>query len=304
MSHPPSSADVQQQDILYEICAPHIARITLNHPETRNAQNTALLYALNDAFDRAALDDAVKVIILAAQGPHFSAGHDLKEGADDYATMVAATADFPTVGTWGGFAQPGAEGPFAREHEVYLGLCERWRNIPKPTIAQVQGKVIAGGLMLVWPCDIIVVADDAFFQDSTLNMGICGVEYFAHPQELGTRKAKEFLFTSDGIDAQEALRIGMVNRVVPRVRLEEETLAIAKRIAGKSSFALKLTKEAINAAEDARGRKTAMQIAFAYHQLLSTHWTWLTGLPANPDFLRNARGSPPGGWTPRQKPSS
>ena len=179
--------------ILYETLPSGIARIVLNRADTRNAQDTAFLYALNDAFDRAAQDDAIKVIVLSANGPHFSSGHDLRE-VDGHGNM----RKHETVGTWSGFGKPGAEAQYAREQEIYVGFCERWRNIPKPTMALVQGKVIAGGLMLIWPCDLIVAAEDAEFLDHTVAMGVGGAEFFAHPWELGVRKAKEFLFTADG----------------------------------------------------------------------------------------------------------
>ena len=178
------------ESILYDEPADHVARITLNRPEKRNAQDTNFLYGLNAAFDRAATDDNVKVIVLASSGPHFSAGHDLMEP-----DPLGAIGKWKTVGTWCGFGCAGAESQMAREKELYLGLCERWRNIPKPTIAQVQGKCIAGGMMLAWPCDIIVAAESASFQDNTVAMGVGGVEFFAHPWELGIRQAKEFLFT-------------------------------------------------------------------------------------------------------------
>lgn len=289
-----------EPNILFDMWAPHVARITLNRPAQRNAQDTAFLYALNDAFNRAALDDQVRVIVLAAAGPHFSAGHDLKEGGDDFGKLVAQTAGYDTVGTWGGFAQPGAEGHFAREMEVYFGLCERWRNLPKPLIAQVHGKVIAGGLMLVWPCDIVIASEDATFHDNTLTMGVCGVEYFAHPWEMGIRKAKEYLFTADVMTAQEAWRIGMVNRIVPRDRLSEETLSLAKRIAEKSSFALKLAKEALNAAQDAQGRRGAMQLAYSYHHLLHSHWQQLGGLPSDPAFFAGSAIASRAGWQKKE----
>jgi enoyl-CoA hydratase len=260
------------ETILYETPAPHIARIVLNRPETLNAQDTRLLYELNDAFDIAAQDDDIKVIVLAANGPHFSSGHDLRE-QDPYQKM----ADFRTVGTWCGFTCAGAEAQMAREKEIYLGFCERWRNIPKPTIAAVQGKVIAGGLMLIWPCDIIIASDDAQFRDPVVSFGIGGVEFFAHPWELGPRKAKELLFTSDWLSAAEAKQLGMVNQIVPRDKLQETAIEMAGRIASKSLFALKLTKEAVNAAQDAQGRAQAMQTSFALHQLAHTHWLKLYG---------------------------
>lgn len=271
------------QTLLYETPAPHIARIVLNRPDTRNAQDTRLLYELNDAFNKAAHDDSVKVIILAANGPHFSSGHDLRE-RDAQAVMK----EFPTVGTWCGFECAGAEAQMAREKEIYIGFSERWRNIPKPTIAEVQGKCIAGGLMLVWPCDIIVAADDAAFLDNTVAMGVGGAEFFNHPWELGVRKAKELLFTADWLSAQEAEKLGMVNHVVPRGTLTSFTLALAEKIATKPLFALKLAKEAVNAAQDAQGRSSAMQTAFALHQLAHSHNMQVHGMLIDPSGISPA----------------
>ena len=164
-----------------------VARITLDRADVRNAQDKAMLYELNDAFDLAAQDDEVKVVVLAANGPHFSSGHDLADRSE--------MDEFSPVTNWGGFAKPGAEGRQALEEEIYLGLCWRWRNLPKPTIAEVQGKVIAGGLMLIWVCDLIVATTETTFSDPVVAFGVNGVEYFAHPWEFGPRKAKELLFT-------------------------------------------------------------------------------------------------------------
>lgn len=274
----------EASSVLYERPAPYVARLVLNRPETRNAQDTALLYALNDAFDRAAADDEVKVIILAGAGPHFSSGHDLRER-----NPIAQMGAFETVGTWCGFACAGAEGWMAREKEIYIGLSERWRNIPKPTIAEVQGKVIAGGLMLIWPCDLIVAAEDAAFLDNTVAMGVGGAEFFAHPWEVGVRKAKEMLFTADWLSAQEAKALGMVNHVVPAVELTAFTLALAEKIAAKPMFALKLAKEAVNAAQDAQGRVPAMTTAFALHQLAHSHNMQVHGQLIDPSFVMAGR---------------
>lgn len=252
--------------ICYELPAEHVARIVLNRPGTRNAQDTRMLYELNEAFDRAAQDDAIKVIILAANGDHFSSGHDLRE-----ADKIDAVVNADTVGTWCGFSCDGAEGQMAREKEVYLGLSERWRNVAKPTIAAVQGKCISGGLMLVWPCDLIVASDDAQFMDNTVAMGLNSVEYFAHPWEVGFRKAKEMLFTADYLSADDARRLGMVNHVVPRDDLDQFALDLARNIARKPMFALKLAKESVNNAQDAQGRVAAMNSAFAMHQLAHSH---------------------------------
>ncbi len=268
------------ENIIYERPADKVARIVLDRPDARNAQSMQLLYELNDAFDIAAQDDSVSVIILAANGPHFSAGHDLREPAGPQ-----VVADHRRIGTWCGVGCAGAESQMAIEKEMYIGLSERWRNIPKPTIAAVQGKVIAGGLMLVWPCDLIVAADNALFQDNTVSMGVAGVEFFNHPFEVGVRKAKEMLFTSDFLTAAEAHRLHMVNHVVPIDELESFALALASRIAEKPLFALKLAKEAVNVAQDNQGRLNAMQTSFAYHQLCHSHNQQLHGMLIDPAFM-------------------
>jgi enoyl-CoA hydratase len=268
-------------EILYENPEETIVRIVLNRPEARNAQGTRMLYELNEALDLAAQDDAVKVIILAANGPHFSSGHDLRER-----DPIGNQREFKTVSTWGGFEGKGAEGQFAREQEVYLGFCERWRNIPKPTLVEVHGKVIAGGIMLVWPFDIVIASEDTTFQDNTVAMGISGAEFFNHPYELGVRKAKEMLFTSDEVSAQDALRLGAVNHVVAREELSSFTLAMARRIAEKNSFSLKITKMAVNGAQDNAGRQGTNQTAFALHHLLHTHFKLTSGMGIDPEFMR------------------
>ncbi|AMK20450.1 enoyl-CoA hydratase [Sphingobium sp. MI1205] len=268
------------ETILVEKVSTDVVRIALNRPESRNAQNAAMLYELNTAFNEAARDDAVKVIILAAHGKHFSSGHDLR--VPDF---VAEMAPWDPVGTWCGFGCAGAEGRMGIEKEMFLGLSERWRNIPKVTIAQVQGKAISGGLMLIWPCDIIIAAEDAEFADNTGEIGVAGAEFFNHPWELGVRKAKEMLFTSDFIGAHEAHRLGMVNHVVPNEELQSFTEAMAKKIARKPSFTLKLLKEAVNAAQDAQGRVNAMGTSFALHQLSHSHNEQVFGLPIDPTGL-------------------
>ena len=276
--------------------ADRVARIVLNRPQNRNAQDTHLLYQLNDAFDTAASDDGISVIILAANGPHFSSGHDLRE-----TDKIAHMHEYRTVGTWCGFDCAGAESQMAREKEIYLGFSERWRNLPKPTIAQVQGKVIAGGLMLVWPCDIVIASDDAEFADNTVAMGISGAEFFNHPWELGVRRAKEMLFTSRFFSASEAHHAGMVNHVVPRTILADFTLQLATDIARQPSFALRLAKEAINAAQDAQGRVNAQQTAFALHQLCHSHNMQVHGQLVDAAFTRQPWQAP--ALPPKETPS-
>lgn len=265
-----------------------VAVISLNRPEKRNAQNLDLLYQVNDAFDRAAKDDEVTVVVLRAEGPDFSSGHDLLDEAD--------LADFDHVTPWAGFELPGAEGWLAREQEIYLGLCLRWRNMPKPTIAAVQGRTIAAGLMLVWVCDLIVCSDDATFRDPTVAMGVNGVELFNHPWELGVRKAKEMLFTGDAIDAETALRLGMVNHAVPPAELDEFTMDLATRISTRSRFGLKLAKQAVNQMQDAQGYNIAQNAAMSLQQLGHTHNLHLFGDRVDPSGFPNVlKGKDPEG---------
>lgn len=244
-----------------------VARIALNRPRYRNAQNSAMTYALDDAFQEAVNDPAVKVIILEAVGDHFSAGHDIGSPERD------ADLSFPRRATleWDHVGKEGADARWARESEVYLGMCRRWRELPKPMIAKVQGACIAGGLMLAWSCDFIVAADDARFADPVVRMGIPGVEYFAHPWVMNPRAAKELLFTGDAIDAQRAHALGMVNHVVPREELDEVTLRIAVRIAEMPAFGLALAKRAVNQAEDAQGMRLGMDAAFGLHHVAHAH---------------------------------
>lgn len=260
--------------IRYETHDSGVARIVLNRGDVGNAQNKALIYALNDAFDRAAHDDAVKVIILAAEGKHFSTGHDMRDRSP--------VADFAPIGNWGGFSLPGAEGHMAFEHELYLGMCWRWRNLPKPTIAEVQGKVIAAGLMLMWVCDMVIAADNASFSDPVVAFGVNGVEYFAHPWEVGVRKAKEMLFTGEAISAEEGRTLGMVNRVVPLADLPAQTMELAEHIAKRPSIGLKLAKQSVNQMQDAQGIWTALQAAMSLQQLGHAHNRIVHGYPADP----------------------
>jgi len=175
------------------------------------------------------------------------------------------------VGTWGGFRQPGIEGHRSYEEEVYLGFCWRWRNIPKPTMVQVQGRVIAGGLMLVWPFDLVIASEDARFSDPVVAFGVNGVEYFAHPWEVGVRKAKEMLFTGEAITAEEAKSLGMVNHVVPLEELETFTTNMAEHIAKQPMVGLKLAKQSVNQMQDAQGLWPALQAAMSLQHMGHAH---------------------------------
>jgi enoyl-CoA hydratase len=244
-----------------------VAIVTMNRPRYRNAQNVAMTRALDEAFGGLVADDGVKVIVLAGSGDHFSAGHDIGTPGRDI------HQDFPRAATqwWPHADKGGAEAIFVREAEAYVGMCRRWRDLPKPTIAMVQGACVAGGLMLAWSCDLIVASDDAFFADPVVRMGIPGVEYFAHPFAMPPRLAKELLFTGDRMPAARAEAIGMINRVVPRARLVEETLAMAGRIAEMPRFGLALTKRAVNQAEDRMGLRDSIDAAYGLHHLAHAH---------------------------------
>lgn len=244
-----------------------VAIVTMNRPRYRNAQNSAMTYALDDAFYAAVEDDDVKAIVLAGAGDHFSAGHDIGSPGRD------TDRSFPRRAAlwWDHVGRAGAEQRIAREAEVYVGMCRRWRELPKPTIAMVQGACVAGALMLAWSCDLIVAADDAFFADPVVRMGIPGVEYFAHPWVMGPRFAKEMLFTGERIAAERALQLGMVNRVVERAALEDETLALAERIAAMPRLGLALTKKAVNQAEDLMGLQSGIDSVFGLHHVAHAH---------------------------------
>ena len=267
------------ETLLIDRPAENVLRVTMNRPDARNAQDLQMTYDLNAAFDFAAHDAETKVIILAGKDPHFSAGHDLRGKAGK------TLDDFAPISTWGGHGEPGAAGRLSREHEIYLDVSQRWRDLPKPTIAAVQGKCIAGGLMLAWVCDLIVAADDAQFCDPVVAMGVCGVEWFAHPHELGYRKAKELLFTGDFFSADEAYRLGMVNHVVPRAEMMDFVVAMAAKIATKPMFALRTTKEAVNKAQDAAGFQQQMATAFALHQLCHSHNMQVHNMAVDPGGL-------------------
>jgi enoyl-CoA hydratase len=244
-----------------------LAVITLNRPRYRNAQNSAMTYALDAAFVRAVDCDEVAVIVLAGAGDHFSAGHDIGSPGRD----ADQSFDRQAVLWWDHVGKAGADSRYAREMEVYLGMCRRWRDMPKPAIAMVQGACIAGGLMLAWICDLIVAADDAFFADPVVRMGIPGVEYFAHPWVLGPRFAKEVLFTAERFSAQRAYELGMVSRVVPRAELAAATFALADRIATMPPFGLALAKRAVNQCEDLMGMRAGMDSVFGLHHVAHAH---------------------------------
>ncbi|WP_342363237.1 enoyl-CoA hydratase [Terrarubrum flagellatum] len=258
-TQPTSIAYETDEPVRYDVEGA-IAWVTMNRPKYNNAQNSQMTYALDDAFKRAVDDDAIKVIVLRGEGKHFSAGHDIGTPGRD----VAKSFDRRLM--WADHVnKPAAEMLYTREHEVYLGMCRRWRDIPKPTIAMVQGACIAGGLMLAWVCDFIVASEDAFFQDPVVRMGIPGVEYFAHPFELPPRVAKDFLMLGERLPAARAHHFGMVNRLVARDALEAEARAMATKLAEQPRLGLWLSKQAINHVEELRGKRAAMDAVYHMH---------------------------------------
>ena len=244
-----------------------VAIISMNRPGVRNAQNADMTFQLDNAFLRAVNDDSVGAIILAGAGDHFSAGHDIGTPLRD----IHRNFERRATTYWPHEDKAGAEAIFVREAELYVGMCRRWRELPKPTIAMVQGACIAGGLMLAWVCDLIVASDDAFFADPVLKMGIPGVEYFAHPFAMNPRIAKEFLYLGERMSAGRAYEAGMVNRVIPRAELLERTLEIANKLAAQPRFGIALAKRAINQAEDRMGLRDSIDAVYGLHHVAHAH---------------------------------
>ncbi len=242
------------ESILYRVEGA-VATVTMNRPEVANAQDTRLIDEIDAAFDEADADDAVRVVILAGAGKHFSSGHDLRgllnEADPDPWLLMRETP----------------EGKMYHEKVMYYERCKRIHDFRKPTIAAVQGSCVAAGLMLACMCDLIVAADDATFSNPVLRMTGAGVELLVEPWELGIRKAKEFLWTGDTIDAQEAWRLGLVNRVVPRAELEEQAHALAERVSLVPPVTAQIMKDSINQVGELMGKSDSWKYHFMAH-----HW--------------------------------
>lgn len=238
--------------ISYEVDA-GVAVICQNRPAQRNAQNEQMLDELDDAVQRAGKDDSVRAVILTGAGDHFSAGHDLKEGQEK-------RQDFTPEERW------------EYESRSYMQYCLNILNLPKPTIAKVDGACIAGAFMVANMCDMIVASDRAFFADPVLHtMAVAGVEVFVHPWVMGNRKAREFLFTGERMSAQEALDCGMVNRVVPADELDAAVDKLAARVAQAPPFATRVLKKSFNRTLEAQGFGVSLNAHFDSHQL--THFS-------------------------------
>ena len=251
-----------------------IARIMLNRPRQRNAQNRGLLVELGEAFLRAEADDTVRVVILGGAGPMFSSGHDM--GSSDSREEMTPGPNQNPAYTINGGTREGAEKLMLQEWHYYFQNTLRWRNLRKITVASVHGPVFAAGLMLMWACDLIVAAEGTTFADVVgTRLGMWGLEYFAHPWEFGPRKAKELLLTGDAIDADEAHRLGMISKIFPADQLGDMTLDFARRIAQLPTMTSLLIKESVNQSQDNMGFYNALNACFTLHELNHSHWAWV-----------------------------
>ncbi|MBB5165390.1 enoyl-CoA hydratase [Mycobacterium sp. AZCC_0083] len=273
-----------------------IARIMLNRPDQRNAQQRGLLVELNEAFLEAESDDKVRVVILGGNGPMFSSGHDLgsKQSMSEYAP---GPDQHPSFGV-NGATREAAEKLMLQEWHYFFDNTRRWRNLRKITVAQVHGEVYAAALMLMWSCDLIVAAEGTRFADVVgTRLGMCGVEYFAHPWEFGARKTKELMLTGDSLSVDEAYQLGMVSKVFPADELTDRTLEFARRIAKVPTMAALLIKESVNQTQDNQGFHNSLNACFTLHQLNHGHWTQVHGggfpVANESDGIPNWREAPP-----------
>jgi len=224
-----------------------VAKVITNRPRYKNAQSRLMIEEMDDAFAAANADDDVRVIILAAAGDTFSSGHDIgtPEEKEDMRRRP-----FPK----------GVRGEYALSRYLFLDTTLRWRDLDKPTIAQVQGMCIFGGWMFAAAMDLVVASDDAQFLPALM-------QYFSIPWDIPIRKAKEAMFRSRFIGAEEACNLGFVNLVVPRERLEEETMALANEIAENDPFTLRMVKWAANSAQDAMGFSNSIRNAHSHYMV-------------------------------------
>ena len=248
-----------------------IVRISMHRPRYRNAQSRTLLVELNDAMLRAEADDNVRVVIMAGEGMSFSSGHDM--GTPERAAERAPGPDQHPTFALNGATRLATEKRMVQEWHYYYQNSVRWRSLRKITIAQVQGPVHAAGLTLAWSCDLIVGAEGTTFADPVgTRLGMCGVEYFAHPWEFGARRTKELMLTGGSVDIDEAQRIGMVSKIFPAEQLAERTLEFAREIALRPTMTALLIKEAVNQTQDIQGFSNALQACFSLHQINHAYW--------------------------------
>lgn len=239
---------MKYRDVEYRVDR-HVAIVTADRPRYRNAQSRRLLEELDTAFAAAVDDTNVRVIVLAGAGEHFSGGHDL--GSPD---EMEDRKQRPL--------QDGLRGRYAHSREHFVDKTLRWRTLPKPTVAAVQGYCIFAGWMVASAMDIVYAADDAMFLGANF-------QYFSIPWDVHPRRAKELLYESRFIDANEAMDLGLVNRVFPRAKLLDETLDYAHRISANDPFQLRMIKLAVNQMQDQQGFAAHVTSAHAMHILSS-----------------------------------
>ena len=230
----------QQDSLLLTTRDGAVLRISLNRPQARNALSSALMGALADALERAAADTSVRVVILAAEGNVFSSGHDLKE-------MNARRSE----------GDKGAEA-FAALFRQCSALMQQIVALPKPVIAEVQGTATAAGCQLVASCDLAIASEVARFATPGVDIGLfCSTPMVALSRSIGRKAAMEMLLTGEPVNANDARRMGLVNRVVGPAALRNETMALAQKIAGKP-------RATVRTGKDAFYRQIEMPLAEAY----------------------------------------
>jgi enoyl-CoA hydratase len=250
--------------VLYEKRGP-AAWITLNRPEKLNALNGAVLEGLHTAFDKATTDDEVKVVVVTGAGERaFSAGYDL--------SAEAAHSDIPAH-EWHDVLDTDIE-----------ATMKLWR-LPKPTIAAVRGYCLAGGCELAMACDIIVSGNSGRFGEPEIRYG-SGPVTLLMPFVIGQKKTNELLFTGDMIEAEEAERIGMVNRVVPDDQVVAEVEKLIVKIAPTPLPVLRLTKLALVRAQEAQGLREAVNMNLDLSAMLNAADT-----PEQREFMEIVRSS-------------
>ena len=234
------------EDIIYAADG-GVGVITLNRPQYRNAQGYRMLDEIDAAFDLARADEDVRVVLVRGAGGVFSTGHDL--GTPEGMAYRQALGAKPGIQTYDQFKK------------YNLDLLLKWRNFPKPTIAMVEGYCIYAGWMLAAAMDVVFASETAEFLGGF-------VEYNTIPWDIGIRKAKELVFESRFISADEAARYGLVNRVLAPADLERETYAWARRVAENSPEALRMAKIQMNKAQDAQGFTNAVEDSLGDYQAM------------------------------------
>jgi len=228
---------VDFQEILYS-AENGVGLITLNRPGYRNAQGYRMLDEIDAAFDLAKDDRDVRIVIVRGAGGSFSTGHDL--GTPEGMAYREALGAAPGIEVYDQFKK------------YNLDLLLKWRNFPKPTLAMVEGYCIYAGWMLAAAMDIVFAEEGAQFLGGF-------VEYNSIPWDIGVRRAKELVFESRFISAEEAARYGLVNRVLKAEDFERESFAFARRVAENSPEALRMAKIQMNKAQDAQGFTNAVE---------------------------------------------